>query len=131
MDAGEFILVARRAIINGHDHPGGFALPTLLLSTARKPKHHRLWPLMFLPLLGLLAGLYVGIEQRRLPFDLGRLDPMSSAALGLLAGSGTMVISASIVLAYRIAQGRFTIGAILVTIAVIAVLLGWARALLV
>jgi hypothetical protein len=41
-----------------------------------------------------------------------------------------MVSSASIVLAYRVAQRRFTIGSILVTIAVIAVLLGCARALL-
>jgi hypothetical protein len=35
------------------------------------------------------------------------------------------------VLAYRVARRRFTIGAILVTIAVIAVLLGWARAILI
>ena len=50
---------------------------------------------------------------------------MNSAVLGLLAGSGAMVISASVVLAYRIAQRRYTIGAILVTIAVVAVLLAW------
>ena len=36
-----------------------------------------------------------------------------------------MVTNASAVLAYRVARQRFTIGAILVTIAVIAVLLGW------
>jgi len=95
-----------------------------------KPKHRRLWPLLFLPLVGLVAGQYVGIEQRRLPFDVGRFDPMSSGAIGLLAGSGAMVASASIVLAYRVAQRRFTIGAILVTIAVIAVLLACARGLL-
>jgi hypothetical protein len=52
---------------------------------------------------------------------------MSSVALGLLAGCGAMVICASVVLAYRVAQRRFTIGAILVTIAIIAALLGWAR----
>jgi hypothetical protein len=56
---------------------------------------------------------------------------MSSVALGLLAGCGAMVICASVVLAYRVAQRRFTIGAILVTIAIIAALLGWARSLLV
>jgi hypothetical protein len=55
---------------------------------------------------------------------------MSLALLGLLAGSGAMVISASVVLAYRVAQRRYTIGAILVTIAVIAVLLAWARSIL-
>ena len=55
---------------------------------------------------------------------------MSSAALGLMAGTGAMVSSASIVLAYRVAQRRFTIASILVTIAIIAVLLGCARALL-
>ncbi len=85
---------------------------------------------MFLPLLGLFGGLYVGREQFRLPFGVGRFDPMNSAVLGLLAGSGAMVISASVVLAYRIAQRRYTIGAILVTIAVIAVLLAWARSIL-
>src|SRR5690242_10573640 len=105
-------------------------MPSTLFSTARKPKHRRLWPLMFLPLLGLLAGLYFGIAPRRLPFVVGTVDPVNSAALGLLAGSGVMVTSASVVLAYRVAQRRFTIGAILVTIAVIAVLMGWARALL-
>ena len=105
-------------------------MPNPVLSTARKPRYLRLWPLMFLPLLGLAAGLYFGIAPGRLPFILGGLDPMSAAALGLLAGSGAMVISASIVLAYRIARRRFTIANILVTIAVIAVLMGLARALL-
>jgi hypothetical protein len=85
---------------------------------------------LFLPFLGLLAGLYLETTQRRLPFSLGRLDPMRSVALGLLAGCGAMVSSASVVLAYRVSQRRFTIGAILVTIAVIAALLGWARSLL-
>jgi hypothetical protein len=100
-------------------------------STTRKPRHRRLWPLLFLPFLGLLAGLYVETTKRRLPFGLGKLDPMGSVALGLFAGCGAMVICASVVLAYRISQRRFTIGAILVTIAVIAALLGWARSLFV
>jgi hypothetical protein len=94
-----------------------------------KTKHVRLWPLLFLPLLGSLAGLYAGIEQRRLPFALGRFDPISSAAFGLLGGSSAMALGAAIVLAYRVAQRQFTIGAILVAIAVIAVLLAWARGL--
>jgi hypothetical protein len=85
---------------------------------------------MFLPLLGLVGGMYVGCEQRRLPLGIGKLDPMSSALLGVLAGCGAMVISASIVLAWRVAQRKFTIGAILVTIAIIAVLLAWARSIL-
>jgi hypothetical protein len=38
------------------------------------------------------------------------------------------VASASAVLAYRVAHRRFTIGAILIAIAVIAVFFGWARA---
>ena len=41
-----------------------------------------------------------------------------------------MVASASAVLAYRVTQRRFTIGAILITIAIIAALLGLARAIL-
>jgi len=55
---------------------------------------------------------------------------MGSVALGLLAGCGAMIISSSVVLAYRVSHRRFTIGAILVTIAVVAALLAWARSLL-
>ena len=95
--------------------------------TTRKPRHLRLWPLLFLPFLGLLAGLYLETTKRRLPFSLGKLDPMGSLTLGFVAGCGAMVICASVVLAYRVAQRRFTIGAILVTIAIIAALLAWAR----
>jgi hypothetical protein len=105
-------------------------MPNPLNSTGRKRKHTRLWPLLLLPPLGLLAGLYSGIAPRRWPFDFARLDPMNSAALGLLAGTGVMVLSAAIVLAYRVARRRFTIGNILVAIVVIAVLLGCARAVL-
>ena len=83
---------------------------------------------MFLPILGVVGGFYFGRERIPLPLGIGRFDPMRSAMLGLLAGCGAMVISAAAVLAYRVAQRRFTIGAILITIAVIAVLLGWARA---
>jgi hypothetical protein len=105
-------------------------MPDRRRATNPKLKHYRLWPLMLLPLLGLVAGQYLGNVQARLPFAHGRLDPMSSSALGLLAGSGLMVVIASAVLAYRVAQRRFTIGAILVTIAVVGVLLGGFRAIL-
>jgi hypothetical protein len=94
-----------------------------------KPRHRRLWPLLFLLILGSVAGFYAGIERRRLPFGPGRFDSTSAAAFGLLAGCGVMLISASAVLAYRVAQRRFTIGAIIVAIAVIAVLVAWARGL--
>jgi hypothetical protein len=103
-------------------------MPGPRVSTSRKRRHHRLWPLLFLPITGLLAGLYFGREGIRLPFGIGRFDPMGSALLGLLGGCGAMVTSASAVLAYRVAKIRFTIGAILITIAVIAVILAWARA---
>jgi hypothetical protein len=59
--------------------------------------------------------------------NVGTRDPMNSAALGFLAGTGAMVICAGIVLVYRIARRRFTIGGILVTIVIIAVLLACAR----
>jgi hypothetical protein len=97
------------------------------LSKTRKSRHLRLWPLMFLPIVGLVGGLYFGREQISLPFGIGRFDPMESALLGLLTGCGLMVISASTVLAYRVARRQFTIRAIVVTIAVIAVLLTFAR----
>ena len=77
---------------------------------------------------GPLAGHYFGRERIPLALGIGRSDPMTSAVLGLLTGCGAMVASAAFVLAYRIAQRRFTIGAILITTAIIAVLLGWARA---
>jgi hypothetical protein len=116
-------------ILKAVDQSHGFAMPDPRTSTIRKTRHRRLWPLLFLPFLGLLAGLYLETTQRRLPF-IGKLDLMGSVVLGLLAGCGAMVSSASVVLAYRVSQRRFTIGAILVTIAVIAVLLGLARTLL-
>jgi hypothetical protein len=116
-------------IIRAVDQSHAFAMPDQRTSTIRKTRHRRLWPLLFLPFLGLLAGLYLETTQRRLPF-IGKLDLMGSVVLGLLAGCGAMVSSASVVLAYRVSQRRFTIGAILVTIAVIAVLLGLARTLL-
>ncbi len=102
-------------------------MPGPRVSTIQRPRHYRLWPLMILPIVGLLAGCYFGREGISLPFGIGRFDPMTSAMLGLLAGCGAMVTSASVVLAYRVAQRRFTIGAILITTAIIAVLLRWAR----
>jgi hypothetical protein len=82
-----------------------------------------------LPLVGLFTGFYFGRERIPLPFSTGMVfDPITSTLLGLLGGCGAMVASASAVLAYRVAQRRFTIGAILITIAVIAAILGWARA---
>ncbi len=95
-----------RLIDRSRRSSAGFAVPNPRSFTIRKPRHRRLWPLLFLPFLGLLAGLYLETTQRRLPFSLGRLDPMRSVALGLLAGCGAMVSSASVVLAYRVSQRR-------------------------
>jgi hypothetical protein len=96
-----------------------------------KQKHHRLWPLFFLPLVGLLAGLFVAFAQHRLPFDLDRrYDPAYSAAIGLFAGSLAIVAMAFLVLIYRLSQRRFTIASVLITIALIALLLAWARPIL-
>jgi hypothetical protein len=112
------------------DHRTGFTMPDPRSSILRKPRHRRLWPLLSLPFLGLLAGLDLEAARIHMPLVFGKLDLMGSVALGLLAGCGAMVISATVVLAYRISQRRFTIGAILVTIAVIAVLLFGTRSLL-
>ena len=59
-------------------------MPGPRLSATRKRKHFRLWPLMFLPLLGLTGGLYVGREQPSLPLGVGRFrsherDPAGAA----------------------------------------------------
>jgi hypothetical protein len=45
---------------------------------------------------------------------------MLAAGMGLLAGTGVMVVGASVVLIDRVAQRRFTIGATLVTLLPIA-----------
>jgi hypothetical protein len=111
------------------DQSHGFAMPDPRLSTTRKPRHHRLWPLLFLPFLGLLSGPYLETTHRPIPFSPGKLDRLGWVVLGLLTGCGAMVSSASVILAYRISQRRFTIGAILVTIALVAALLGWGRTL--
>ena len=97
-------------------------------STTPKRKHVRLWPLMLFPVMGLFTGYYFGRERIPLPFGIGWSDPITSTLSGLLGGCIAMVASTSAVLAYRVAQRRFTIGAILITIAVIAAILGWARA---
>jgi hypothetical protein len=104
-------------------------MPNPFLATGRKSKRLRLWPLMLLPVLGMVAGVYLGISRRGLPLIVRGLDPISLAALGILAGTGAMVACASLVLFYRLAHQRFTIGNILVTIAIIAVFLSMARAI--
>jgi len=83
---------------------------------------------MSLPFLGLGAGYYLGTERVPPPFMDGPLGLPEATALGTLAGCGLMIAVASAVLAYRIAQTRFTIGAMLFTIAAVAVLLWLARA---
>jgi hypothetical protein len=103
-------------------------MPGPLPSTKPKRKHVRLWPLMLLPLVGLFTGYYFWRERIPLPFGIRWSDPVTSTLFGLLGGCAAMVASASAVLACRVAQRRFTIGAILITIAVIAAILGWARA---
>jgi hypothetical protein len=103
-------------------------MPSPPAATKPKRKHVRLWPLMLFPIVGLLTSYFFARERIPLPFGIGRLDPVTSTLFGLLGGCMVMVASASAVLAYRVAQRRFTIGAILITIAVIAAILGWARA---
>jgi hypothetical protein len=96
-------------------------------SSTRTRKRVRLWPLMSLPMVGLAGGYYVGTQGVRPPFLHGSLDRPEASALGTLLGCGLMIVIASAVLAYRIARSRFTIGAMLFTIAVVAVLLWLAR----
>ena len=84
---------------------------------------------MSLPFLGLWAGYYLGTRRVRPPLLDGPLGLPEATALGTLAGCGLMIAVASVVLAYRIAQTRFTIGAILITIAAVAVLFWLARSI--
>jgi hypothetical protein len=95
----------------------------------KKARPRRLWPLLFLPPVGMWAGLYLSNSPSRWPANIAGRDPMTSAAMGLLAGCGAMVICAGIVLIYRIARRRFTIANILVAIVIIALLLACIRAL--
>jgi len=95
----------------------------------RLRKRVRIWPLAFLPVLGMAAGYYAADPWIRVPFSRGLLYRPEAAALGTLFGCGLMIVAASAVLAYRASRSRFTIGAGLFTIAVIAVLLWVARML--
>jgi hypothetical protein len=93
----------------------------------RTRKRVRLWPLAFLPVLGLVAGYYAGDPRIHSPFLGEPLYRPQAAALGTLIGCGLMIAAASAVLAYRASRSRFTIGAGLFTIAVLAVLFWVAR----
>lgn len=96
---------------------------------ARTRKRVRLWPLMSMPFLGLWGGYFVA-TARVWPLLLDGSPSLPEAvALGTLTGCALMVAIASAILAYRIAQTRFTIGAILFTIAAVAVLLWLARSI--
>jgi hypothetical protein len=98
------------------------------VTTGSKQTRLRLWPLLFLPIVGFVAGVYFRYMPRVWPFIERDLNPVTGAARGLLAGTFLMILSAFVVLAYRLAGRRFTIGNIMATIAVIAVLMGLARA---
>ena len=94
---------------------------------SRIRKRVRLWPLLFLPIAGLATGYYLALRRVVPPFRRLPISLPEGVALGTLAGCGLMIAVASTVLAYRIAQIRFTIGALLLTIAAVAVLLWLAR----
>lgn len=90
-----------------------------------------LWPLISLPVAGLVAGYHLPTERFRLEHFSGPLlAPQGTALIGALLGCGLMIAVASTVLACRIGRGRFTIGAMLFLIAVVAVLLLAARTIL-
>jgi hypothetical protein len=95
-----------------------------------KPKYRPLWPLLFLPVAGALTGYFVGRLELASPFTSGLHEPVSMGFLGLFGGCLVMVAIASTVLIQRIRRKPFTIGAILITIALIAILLAWAKAML-
>jgi hypothetical protein len=94
----------------------------------RRTRPVRLWPLIFLP----VGGMFVGIGMGREPHIFGPfpMDERMSAALGVLAGSGLMIIIAALILVRRLAWKRYTIGTILIQVAVSAVLFCIVRALM-
>ena len=102
----------------------------------RKWKRVPLWPLVSLPFFGFLAGYYIPTQNFRVAHFSGDfrlmpfLFPEGTALAGAFLGCGLMVLVGSTVLACRLERGRFTVGAILFMIAVLAVLLWLARTLI-
>lgn len=95
----------------------------------RMRRRVRLWPLLFLPIIGLATGYYAAVRRVTPPFRQAPLSLPEGVAFGTLAGCSLTIAVASTVLAYRIAQARFTIGALVLTIATAAVLLWLARSI--
>jgi hypothetical protein len=103
-------------------------------SGTRKWKRLPLWPLVYLPFAGFLAGYYIPTQNfRQAHFGGFRLMPLvvpeGTALAGAFLGCCLMMIVGSAVLTYRLGRSRFTIGAMLFLIAVVAVLLGWVRSI--
>ncbi len=95
-----------------------------------RTKRFSLWPLYFLPFLGLIAGVLYG---QSLASGVGADPPYFlvaiSGAYGFAAGTALMMSIAIVVLAFRIGRQRFTISAILIAVAVFAVFLALIRAM--
>jgi len=101
-------------------------------SSPRRPRH-RLWPLLFLPLVGVLCGLSTG---RRSAENLGlggqaMFHVFVHTTTGLVAGSVLMTLIALGFLGARIGVRQFTIRSVLIAVAGFAVMLGLVRACLV
>ncbi len=100
---------------------------------SRPRRSRRLWPLLFLPILGGLIGAFVVpyfSDRGWTAGDLNSGELAVHAAFGVLGGTELMIGAAVLVAVYRVAHQRFTIRTILIAIAAIAVLLTLARAIL-
>jgi hypothetical protein len=124
--------------------PLGFSMRDLMASEARdrgsesarsrRSASRRLWPLLFLPLIGAVVGIFVcpyldqfhsmAVGAR------GTTDPLMNAAYGLFVGNALMIVVAILVGGYRAARKRFTIRTILIVVALCAICLTLARAIL-
>lgn len=102
-------------------------------SKSRRRRPYRLWPLLFLPFLGALAG--VGAHRwlgavRESAGGSSMNDIAMDAAFGFLVGTDLMIAAAACFAIYRAARRRFKIRSILILVAAVAVFLTLARAVL-
>lgn len=88
----------------------------------------RLWPLLFVPVLGLLAGIVAGNRSAVNSGHPNSVDYIFHAVTGLVAGSLLMSLLALGFLAVRLAVRQYTLRSMLIAVAAVALALGVIRA---
>lgn len=88
----------------------------------------RLWPLLVLPIVGLIVGIVSGHRSAVNAGFRNSAEPVIQGAKGLALGSVLMSVVAFGVLAVRLAVRRYTLRSMLFVVAAVALVLGAVRA---